>query len=177
MSLSGEEKAAALFLSGLQSSGLTRTAYTGDGAKYKVSNVEDSLKADYTVDDAWAELGGNREAQQFDMKMLALTNPGEYATMRATALGQVKATTEASYAAAYKQFVEAGFSREEAKQMALKTASVTKSVQEQAMNKKFGGLDSVFMGTVAREHTPSYLKHSASSASSGEHKKRRRRKH
>ena len=154
-----------------------KPSYIGKGAKIKVDNVEDSLKGDYTTEDAWAELGGNREAQQFDMKMLALTNPGEYATMRAAALGQVKATTEASYKAAYGQFVEAGFSREEAKQMALKTASVTKSVQEQAMNKKFGGLDSVFMGTVAREHTPSYLKHSTSSASSGEHKKRRRRKH
>ena len=172
MSLSGEEKAAALFLAGLQSSGLTRTAYTGEGAKYKVGNVEDSLKGDYTTEDAWAELGGNREAQQFDMKMLALTNPAEYATMRATALGQVKATTEASYATAYKQFVEAGFSREEAKQMALKTASVTKSVQEQAMNKKFGGLDSVFMGTVAREHAPSHVRTHASSD-----KKRRRKKH
>ena len=46
MSLSGEEKAAALFLSGLQSSGLTRTTYTGKGAKIEVSNVEDSLKGD-----------------------------------------------------------------------------------------------------------------------------------
>jgi hypothetical protein len=58
--------------------------------------------------------------------------------------------------------------------MALKTASVTKSVQEQAMNKKFGGLDSVFMGTVARENAPSHVR---THASSGEHKKRRRRKH
>ncbi len=33
----------------------TRTAYAGEGAKYKVGSVEDSLKADYTVDDAWAE--------------------------------------------------------------------------------------------------------------------------
>ena len=106
------------------------------------------------------------------MKMLALTNPGEYATMRATALNQVKAATEASYKAAYGQFVEAGFSREEAKQMALKTASVTKSVQEQAMNKKFGGLDSVFMGTVAIENAPSHVRTHASSD-----KKRRRRKH
>jgi hypothetical protein len=54
--------------------------------------------------------------------------------MRATAVAQVKKTTEASYAVAYGQFVEAGFSREEAKQMALKTASVTKSDQEQATN-------------------------------------------
>ena len=177
--MSGDEakKAAMELFASSLTAAASRTSYAGAGAKIEVGNVGDSLKAAYTTDDAWAELGGNRESQQFDMKMLALTNPGEYATMRAAALGQVKATTEASYATAYKQFVEAGFSREEAKQMALKTASVTKSVQEQAMNKKFGGLDSVFMGTVAREHTPSYLKHSASSASSGEHKKRRRRKH
>jgi len=176
--MNDEKKAAAmeLFVSSLTAAA-SRTSYAGAGAKIKVDNVEDSLKGAYTTDDAWAELGGNRESQQFDMKMLALTNPAEYATMRATALGQVKAATESSYKVAYGQFFEAGFSREEAKQMALKTASVTKSVQEQAMNKKFGGLDSVFMGTVAREHTPSYLKHSASSASSGEHKKRRRRKH
>ena len=37
---------------------------------------------------------------------------------------------------AYKQFLEAGFSREEAKQMAIRAAGVTKSVQEQAMSKK-----------------------------------------
>jgi hypothetical protein len=55
------------------------------------------------------------------MKMLALTNPGEYATMRATALGQVKAATESSYKVAYGQFFEAGFSREEAKQMVGRT--------------------------------------------------------
>ena len=150
----------------------SRTSYAGAGAKIDVGDIGDSLKKAYTTDDAWAELGGNREAQQFDMKMLALTNPGEYATMRATALNQVKKTTEASYSTAYGQFVEAGFSREEAKQMALKTASVTKSVQEQAMNKKFGGLDSVFMGTVAREHAPSHVKTHASSD-----KKRRRKKH
>ena len=151
-----------------------KPSYIGKGAKIEVGDIGESLKGDYTTEDAWAELGGNREAQQFDMKMLALTNPGEYATMRATALGQVKAATESSYKVAYGQFFEAGFSREEAKQMALKTASVTKSVQEQAMNKKFGGLDSVFMGTVARENAPSHVR---THASSGEHKKRRRRKH
>ena len=176
MEAEAKKAAMELFVSSVTAAA-SRTPYAGAGAKIDVGDIGDSLTGAYTTDDAWAELGGNREAQQFDMKMLALTNPAEYASMRAAALGQVKATTEASYATAYKQFVEAGFSREEAKQMALKTASVTKSVQEQAMNKKFGGLDSVFMGTVAREHTPSYLKHSASSASSGEHKKRRRRKH
>jgi len=174
--MSGDEAKAKAAMELFVNSIASRTPYAGEGAKYKVGSVEDSLKADYTVDDAWAELGGNREAQQFDMKMLALTNPAEYATMRAAALAQVKKTTEASYAVAYGQFVEAGFSREEAKQMALKTASITKSVQEQAMNKKFGGLDSVFMGTVATENAPSHIRTHASSGTAT-HKKRRGRKH
>jgi len=171
MEAEAKKAAMELFISSVTAAA-SRTPYAGAGAKIDVGDIGDSLKKAYTTDDAWAELGGNREAQQFDMKMLALTNPAEYATMRAAALGQVKKTTEASYATAYGQFVEAGFSREEAKQMALKTASVTKSVQEQAMNKKFGGLDSVFMGTVAREHAPSHVRTHASSD-----KKRRRKKH
>ena len=171
MEAEAKKAAMELFVSSVTAAA-SRTPYAGAGAKIDVGDIGDSLKKAYTTDDAWAELGGTREAQQFDMKMLALTNPAEYATMRATALGQVKKTTEASYSTAYGQFVEAGFSREEAKQMALKTASITKSVQEQAMNKKFGGLDSVFMGTVAREHAPSHVKTHASID-----KKRRRRKH
>ncbi len=75
----------------------TRTTYADEGAKYKVGDIGDSLKGAYTTDEAWAELGGNRESRQFDMKMLVLTNPTENATMRATALGQFKAETEFSY--------------------------------------------------------------------------------
>ena len=175
MEAEAKKAAMELFVSSITAAA-SRTPYAGAGAKIDVGDIGDSLKKAYTTDDAWAELGGNREAQQFDMKMLALTNPGEYETMRAAALGQVKKTTEASYAVAYGQFVEAGFSREEAKQMALKTASITKSVQEQAMNKKFGGLDSVFMGTVARENAPSHIRTHASSGTAT-HKKRRGRKH
>ncbi len=59
--MSGDEakKAMDLFVNSIA----TRTAYIGEGAKSKASSVEDSLKGDHTVDDAWAELGGNREAQ------------------------------------------------------------------------------------------------------------------
>ncbi len=50
----GEAKAKAameLFVNSIAS----RTPYTGEEAKYKVGSVEDSLKGDYTTEDAWAE--------------------------------------------------------------------------------------------------------------------------
>ena len=45
--------------------------------------------------------------------------------------------------------------------MALRAASVTKGVQEQAMAKKFGGNDSLFMGASAREHAPTHIARTA----------------
>ena len=95
------------------------TPYTG--TDLTVSNVGDNLKADYTVGDAWSQLGGNREQQTFDMRMLALSDPGGYAKLRTAALGDVKTVTEGAFNSADKQFVESGFSREEAKHMALQS--------------------------------------------------------
>ena len=140
--------------------GTPRTVYTATGA-ITVANVATSLKADYTSNDAWEELGGAREQATFDMKMLALTDPAAYANARSTALGVVKTATAAAYENAYKQFHEAGYSREESKSMALRAASVTKGVQEQAMAKKFGGNDSLFMGASAREHAPTHVARTA----------------
>ena len=131
------------------------------GAAITVGDVADDLKAGYSAGDAWQELGGAREQQTFDMKMLALTDPAAYATARSAALATVKAATETAFNAAYKQFHEAGYSREESKTMALRAASVTKGVQEAAMAKKFGGNDSLFMGASARQSAPTHIARTA----------------
>ena len=127
-----------------------------DGAK-----VVADLARGFGASDAWQELGGAREQQCFDMKMLALTDPAKYATARSAALAIVKTATEVAFNTAYRQFHEAGYSREESKTMALRAASVTKGVQEQAMAKKFGGNDSLFMGASAREHAPTHVARTA----------------
>ena len=151
----------------------TRPGYTPGAVVDLVDTTGDKVRDDlargFVAGDAWQELGGAREQQCFDMKMLALTDPAKYATARSAALAIVKTATEVAFNTAYRQFHEAGYSREESKTMALRAASVTKGVQEQAMAKKFGGNDSLFMGASAREHAPTHIARTAKPA-------RRRRK-
>ena len=134
------------------------------------SQLTKALGGDYTPQDAWQDLGGSRESEQFNMRIIALSDPQHYADLRAVAMNEVKDATEKAFMTAYKQFLEAGFSREEAKQMAIRAAGVTKSVQEQAMSKKFGSNDDLFTGAVQRKFAPTHIHKTASKG------KRRKRK-
>lgn len=134
------------------------------------SQLQKALAGDYTPHDAWQDLGGSRESEQFNMRIIALSDPERYAALRTDAMNEVKDATEKAFITAYKQFLEAGFSREEAKQMAIRAAGVTKSVQEQAMSKKFGSNDDLFTGAVQRKFAPTHIHKTASKG------KRRKRK-
>ena len=133
-----------------------------------------ALGGDYTPHDAWQDLGGSRESEQFNMRIIALSDPQEYAALRTDAMKEVKDATEKAFMTAYKQFLEAGFSREEAKHMAIRAAGVTKSVQEQAMSKKFGSNDDLFTGAVQRKYAPTHIHKTATPLKSkGKRKKRK----
>jgi len=134
------------------------------------SQLTKALAGDYTPHDAWQDLGGSRESEQFNMRIIALSDPEHYAALRTDAMKEVKDATEKAFITAYKQFLEAGFSREEAKQMAIRAAGVTKSVQEQAMSKKFGSNDDLFTGDVQRKFAPTHIHKTTSKG------KRRKRK-
>ena len=136
------------------------------------SQLTKALAGNYTPHDAWQDLGGSRESEQFNMRIIALSDPEKYATLRADAMNEVKDATEKAFMTAYKQFLEAGFSREEAKQMAIRAAGVTKSVQEQAMSKKFGSNDDLFTGAVQRKYAPTHI-HKTASKSKGKRRKRK----
>ena len=136
------------------------------------SQLQKALGGDYSSHDAWQDLGGSRESEQFNMRIIALSDPQQYAALRAVAMDEVKDATEKAFMTAYKQFLEAGFSREEAKHMAIRAAGVTKSVQEQAMSKKFGSNDDLFTGAVQRKFAPTHINKTASKSKG----KRRKRK-
>jgi hypothetical protein len=131
-----------------------------------------ALGGDYTPTDAWQDLGGSRESEQFNMRIIALSDPEHYAALRTDAMNEVRDATEKAFMTAYKQFLEAGFSREEAKQMAIRAAGVTKSVQEQAMSKKFGSNDDLFTGAVQRKFAPTHI-HKTASKGKGKRRKRK----
>ena len=72
--------------------------------------------------DVWRDVGGVREQDQFNMRLLALTKPAEYAGLKAQALEGVKSATESSYEVSLKQHLAAGVSLDDAKK------AITKSI-------------------------------------------------
>ena len=158
--------ASSLFVSGKGARGFAASSILDS------SQLQKALGGDYSSHDAWQDLGGSRESEQFNMRIIALSDPQKYSALRAVAMNEVKDATEKAFMTAYKQFLEAGFSREEAKQMAIRAAGVTKSVQEQAMSKKFGSNDDLFTGAVQRKFAPTHI-HKTASKSKGKRRKRK----
>jgi len=91
--------------------------------------------------DVWRDVGGYREQDQFNMRLLALTKPAEYAEMKAEAIRGVKDATENSYSVALKQHLAAGISMEDAKKAAKSAAMSTKDLQMKSMKMRFPDSD------------------------------------
>ena len=92
--------------------------------------------------DVWRDVGGYREQDQFNMRLLALTKPDEYAALKAGAIKGVKEATENSYSVALKQHLAAGVSMDDAKSAAKKAALATKELQMKAMKMRYPDADS-----------------------------------
>jgi hypothetical protein len=93
--------------------------------------------------DVWRDVGGLQEADRTSMKLLAMTDPVNYAKLKSQALVEVKTATEASYKAAFDQHIAAGVPVEEAKKAALSAAKATKELQNKAMKLRFHDDDSI----------------------------------
>ena len=78
--------------------------------------------------DPLTSLGIDREEKQYNLRLLALTEPTKYAAKREAAFTEMKATVTASYAAANKSFLAAGYSADQAKGSALAAAEQTRQV-------------------------------------------------
>jgi hypothetical protein len=102
--------------------------------------------------DVWRDVGGYREQDQFNMRLLALTKPSEYAGLKANAITGVKEATENSYSVALKQHLAAGVSMDDAKSAAKKAAFATKDLQMKAMKMRFPDADSqVYQAKTVRD--------------------------
>jgi hypothetical protein len=77
-------------------------------AERDAANTELATKSDESS--IWRDLGGAREQDAYDMRLLSLTDPYTYTNMRNNALKAVKDASEESYKAAYLQQLTAGAS-------------------------------------------------------------------
>jgi hypothetical protein len=92
--------------------------------------------------DVWRDVGGVREQDKFNMRLLALTKPDEYAALKAGAIEGVKKATENAYSVALKQHLAAGVSMDDAKKAAKNAALSTKDLQMKAMKMRYPDADS-----------------------------------
>ena len=84
------------------------------------------------------DLGGLREKQKFEFKLLAATNPTAYAQLKLDAYDEIQVSTEAAFKTAYERFMKTGYSRAEARNLAMQAAGNNMAVQQQAINMSFG---------------------------------------
>jgi hypothetical protein len=89
------------------------------------------------VVDPIAELGITLEEKQYASRLLALTNPGTYATNRAAAFTTMKTAVTASYNGAYASFITAGYPSDQAKRSALAAAENTRRVERLIVEQNF----------------------------------------
>ncbi len=77
----------AVYLQGARQRSLAASSRLDD------TEIQKALGGDYTPHDAWQDLGGSREAEQFNMRIIALSDPQHYAALRADAMKEVKDVT------------------------------------------------------------------------------------
>ena len=87
--------------------------------------------------DPLTSLGIDREEKQYNLRLLALTKPDEYAAKREGAFNDMKTTVKASYFAANKSFLAAGYSADQAKGSALAAAEQTRQVQRMIIEQQY----------------------------------------
>ena len=107
--------------------------------RLEAQDVTNGELADRSVDKTviWRDLGGMREENAYNMRLLSLTDPYEYTRRRNEAMAAVKDASEKSYIAAYGQQINAGASKSHAREFALKAGMATKNLQMEAMKVQF----------------------------------------
>jgi hypothetical protein len=117
-------------------------------------NFRDDMDATDKLADisVWQEVGGAREEDADELKLLALTSPLHYSQLRNNALAEVRVATIQAYHSAFKQQLKARVPEKQAKAEALKVANATKKFQMDTMKLRFPDEDTkVYINKAARQ--------------------------
>ena len=101
---SGEDAEPSSAASDLFANGGSSRSRLAASSRLDSGQLTKALAGDYTPTDAWQDLGGSRESEQFNMRIIALSDPEHYAALRTDAMKEVKDATEKAFMTAYKQF-------------------------------------------------------------------------
>jgi hypothetical protein len=94
-------------------------------------------------DEIWNIVGGGREQDAETMRLLALTNPTRYTSLKNMAIAQVKENVQANYMTAYEQASLANLSVDECKAAGKKSAMTAKETGFKSIQLRFPAADDV----------------------------------
>jgi hypothetical protein len=103
---------------------------------------------------AWEATGGKRDTEAMSMRVLALSEPAEFARQRKAAVDIIELNVNNTFKTSYDQFKAAGYDGDYAEKEALKAANVVKDAQFRALHAKFGD-ESLFLKGTAH-HSDGY---------------------
>ena len=103
-----------------------------------------AVATSYTVDDLWADLGGQAEEKAFERRVQALTAPGAYQAARAQAMTAARGAVSASFRSAYAGYIAAGISPDQAKALARQAAHNEYALQRGVVAAQFPGTDELY---------------------------------
>jgi len=99
---------------------------------------------------AWESTGAKHAQEKFNIRYLAMSDPGAYHTKREQALDAIKTAVEGSYNSAYTAFRSSGYDDNTAHLKATEAAHSTNTIQMDAMNSLFGDVDGIFVAQQTR---------------------------
>ena len=91
----------------------------------------------------WKSVGGARESDAEDLRILALTNPVKYSELKRSAINAIQTVVEAAYISAYNQQKVAGLDEDLCKAAAKKQAMVIKEDQFKTLAIRFPNADDI----------------------------------
>jgi hypothetical protein len=95
--------------------------------------------------DPWYSTGGAADQVAFQMRKLALTEPGTYESLRNAELAKIKTAVDTQFTTTLNAYKDAGYDIQTSENEALKAAKQSKDVLFKAMNLKFGDNDGIFL--------------------------------
>ena len=118
---------------------------TLSGTRYDTANTDAAIKRRATIktSEIWKTVGGARAADAENLRILALTNPQEYAEYKKAAIKSIQTVVETAYISAYNQQKVAGLDKEDCKAAAKRQAMMIKEDQFKTLAIRFPTSDDI----------------------------------
>ena len=122
-----------------------KTANDGGTARFTPISQDPGVVALATANknEIWKIVGGARDSDAEDLRILALTDPHKYSTLKRSAINSIQSVVEEAYISAYNQQKVAGLDEDACKAATKKQAMMIKEDQFKTLAIRFPNADDI----------------------------------